>query len=103
MRRLTRRMQLNRIERIEDYAAFLRENAEEIQTLFSDLMISVTMRTEYEFAFESAELTAKPLVLAATGKKRAPSSEMRWFSVPRTSEQLRRSLSSRGGSNAQAI
>lgn len=53
MRRLTRRMQLNRMDRVEDYAIFLRENAEEIQSLFSDLLISVTTFFRDPSAFEA--------------------------------------------------
>jgi two-component system CheB/CheR fusion protein len=53
MRRLTRRMQLNRLDRIEDYAIFLRENAEEIQALFSGLLISVTTFFRDQAAFEA--------------------------------------------------
>ncbi|MGD9968164.1 MAG: chemotaxis protein CheB [Hyphomonadaceae bacterium] len=53
MRRISRRMQLNRLDRMEDYAAFLRENAEEIPALFSDLLISVTTFFRDSAAFES--------------------------------------------------
>lgn len=53
MRRLARRMQLNRQDHIEEYAAFLRENAEEIPALFADLLISVTTFFRDQSAFES--------------------------------------------------
>lgn len=53
MRRLARRMQLNRQDSLEAYAAFLRENAEEIPALFSDLLISVTTFFRDASAFES--------------------------------------------------
>ena len=42
LRRLTRRMQLNNIQRLEDYDVYLRNNAEEVQALFGDFLISVT-------------------------------------------------------------
>jgi two-component system CheB/CheR fusion protein len=42
MRRLARRMQLTRKGKLEDYLFFLRENVEEVQALFADLLISVT-------------------------------------------------------------
>ncbi len=42
LRRVTRRMQLVGKERLDDYYFFLRENVEEVQGLFSDLLISVT-------------------------------------------------------------
>ena len=41
-RRIARRMQLARREKADEYATFLRENAPEVQALFSDLLISVT-------------------------------------------------------------
>ncbi len=42
MRRLTRRMQLQRIDRLEDYADLIRGSADEAQALFGDMLISVT-------------------------------------------------------------
>jgi len=42
LRRLARRMQLNHRAGLDHYLAFLRENPEEIQSLFDDLLISVT-------------------------------------------------------------
>jgi two-component system CheB/CheR fusion protein len=53
MRRLARRMQLNRQDHIKDYAVFLRENAEEIPALFADLLISVTTFFRDPSAFEA--------------------------------------------------
>jgi two-component system, chemotaxis family, CheB/CheR fusion protein len=42
LRRVTRRMQLARKEKLDDYYHYLRENVEEVQGLFADLLISVT-------------------------------------------------------------
>jgi two-component system CheB/CheR fusion protein len=42
LRRITRRMQLARQEKLNEYMAYLRENGEEVQGLFTDLLISVT-------------------------------------------------------------
>ena len=42
LRRISRRMALNQIHGLADYAAFLRSNADEIQALLRDLLISVT-------------------------------------------------------------
>jgi two-component system, chemotaxis family, CheB/CheR fusion protein len=42
LRRLARRMQLHHRSGLDHYLAFLRENPEEIQSLFDDLLISVT-------------------------------------------------------------
>jgi two-component system CheB/CheR fusion protein len=41
-RRITRRMVLNRQDRLEDYASFLRGNVKELDALYSDVLISVT-------------------------------------------------------------
>ena len=41
-RRVRRRMQVVRVQRLEDYIALLRENADEVGLLFRDLLISVT-------------------------------------------------------------
>src|SRR5262249_21193060 len=42
MRRVSRRMQVVQTEDLEQYLIFLRENVEEVQALFNDLLISVT-------------------------------------------------------------
>lgn len=42
LRRLGRRMQLNHRSDLDHYLAYLRENADEVQALFDDLLISVT-------------------------------------------------------------
>jgi two-component system CheB/CheR fusion protein len=42
IRRLARRMQICRIDRLQEYLKYLHENAEEVQALFADLLISVT-------------------------------------------------------------
>ena len=41
-RRLTRRMQIQKIESFEDYLLFIKQKPEEAQSLFHDLLISVT-------------------------------------------------------------
>lgn len=41
-RRITRRMVLQRIEKVEDYVTLLRANPEELEALFHDLLINVT-------------------------------------------------------------
>ena len=42
MRRLQRRMQLNQLEKLEDYLELLRKNAEEVRGLSDDFLINVT-------------------------------------------------------------
>jgi two-component system, chemotaxis family, CheB/CheR fusion protein len=52
-RRIQRRMALHRIERLEQYANFLRGNAQEAQGLFNDLLINVTRFFRDESAFKA--------------------------------------------------
>jgi two-component system CheB/CheR fusion protein len=42
LRRLSRRMQVNRTETLDEYLGFLREHAQEVLAFFDDLLISVT-------------------------------------------------------------
>lgn len=53
VRRLGRRMQIQRKETLGDYLAFLRQNVEEVQALFHDLLISVTTFFRDPEAFEA--------------------------------------------------
>jgi len=63
LRRLARRMQLNHRSGLEAYLAFLRENPEEIQSLFDDLLISVTTFFRDPAAWEALRLqVVVPLV-----------------------------------------
>ncbi len=41
-RRIARRMVLNKLESMEDYARFLRENVAEVEALYQDILINVT-------------------------------------------------------------
>lgn len=52
LRRIARRVQVTRKESLSDYYAFLRENAEEAQSLFTDFLISVTTFFRDPHAFE---------------------------------------------------
>ena len=52
LRRVTRRMQVTRMTSLGTYAAYLRENPEEAQDLFGDLLISVTAFFRDPGAFE---------------------------------------------------
>lgn len=52
-RRITRRMVLNKLDSMEDYAQFLREKAAEVEALYQDILINVTsfFRDTETFAF----------------------------------------------------
>ena len=61
LRRVQRRMQVTRRESLEDYVAFLRDQADETQRLFDDLLIGVTafFRDRSEFDLLEREVIAK--------------------------------------------
>jgi two-component system CheB/CheR fusion protein len=62
LRRLGRRMQISRVDKLEDYYTLLRGNAEEAQSLFADLLISVTTFFRDNHAFDAlAKDVIKPL------------------------------------------
>jgi two-component system CheB/CheR fusion protein len=52
LRRIARRVQVTRKESLADYYAFLRDNAEEAHSLFTDFLISVTTFFRDRHAFE---------------------------------------------------
>ncbi|HJZ30089.1 MAG TPA: chemotaxis protein CheB [Hyphomicrobiaceae bacterium] len=53
VRRVARRMQVTRTETIEEYAAHLKDQPEEVQSLFADLLISVTTFFRDQDAFSA--------------------------------------------------
>jgi two-component system CheB/CheR fusion protein len=53
MRRIARRMQVNRVDILKDYYELMRENAAEVEALLGDLLISVTTFFRDAEAFES--------------------------------------------------
>ena len=59
-RRIRRRMQVLRISKIESYLVFLKENPEEPQTLFRELLISVTAFFRDPEAFDVLSQTVIP-------------------------------------------
>jgi len=69
VRRLARRMQVNRIDTLKDYYELIRDNADEVQALLGDLLISVTSFFRDRNAFESLA-KALPQIFAgkATGQ-----------------------------------
>jgi two-component system, chemotaxis family, CheB/CheR fusion protein len=62
LRRVARRMQVHRLERLEEYLELFRENVEEVQALFAELLISVTTFFRDTRAFESLARQAIPLL-----------------------------------------
>ncbi len=53
VRRLARRMQVNRVDTLKNYSDLIREKADEVQALLSDLLISVTSFFRDKEAFDS--------------------------------------------------
>ncbi|MGQ0444404.1 MAG: chemotaxis protein CheB [Beijerinckiaceae bacterium] len=65
LRRIARRMQVNKTDRIEDYYNLLRENLEEAQSLLGDLLISVTTFFRDKDVFETLKAKVIPQLFAA--------------------------------------
>jgi two-component system CheB/CheR fusion protein len=84
LRRITRRMQLARREKLEDYHAYLRENAEEVQGLFSDLLISVT--TFFRDA-EAFQILAERVIPRIFDEKQASDNVRVWIPGCATGEE----------------
>jgi len=69
VRRLARRMQVNRINVLKDYYDLIRDNVDEVQALLSDLLISVTSFFRDREAFESlAKVLPQIFASKATGQ-----------------------------------
>ena len=66
-RRIARRVVLTRQETLNDYARFLRGNAEELDSLFSDVLISVTSFFRNPEAFHMLQDKILPKLLAQRG------------------------------------
>ncbi|MDO9119278.1 MAG: CheR family methyltransferase [Nitrospira sp.] len=64
-RRIARRIVLTRQQGLEGYSAFLRGNAEELDALFSDVLISVTSFFRNPEAFEALQRDILPQLMAA--------------------------------------
>src|SRR5213595_1826518 len=86
IRRIQRRMALHRIEKISQYARFLRDNKKEIQALFDDLLINVTRFFRDEAVFRSLKRFL-PSLLKNKRKDRQP--ELRaWVPGCATGEEV---------------
>jgi two-component system, chemotaxis family, CheB/CheR fusion protein len=66
-RRITRRMVLNKQDRLERYADFLRSNAKELDALYSDALISVTSFFRNPDAFAVLKRKVFPKLLQQRG------------------------------------
>ncbi len=66
-RRITRRLVLNKQDRLESYARFLRGNAKELDALYSDALISVTSFFRNPKAFDVLKRTVFPKLLRQGG------------------------------------
>jgi two-component system CheB/CheR fusion protein len=63
LRRIQRRMALHRMEKLSQYAKFLRDNKQEIETLFDDLLINVTHFFRDERMFRELKKRFLPALL----------------------------------------
>ncbi len=72
IRRIQRRMALHRIEKISQYARFLRDNKKEIQALFDDLLINVTRFFRDEALFRALKKRFLPTLLKNKRKDQQP-------------------------------
>jgi two-component system CheB/CheR fusion protein len=84
-RRISRRMVLQRIERLDDYAALLRSNPEELEALFHDLLIHVTSFFRDKKVFAALKQRVVPRLL----KGKLDGSELRvWVPGCATGEEV---------------
>jgi len=71
-RRIMRRMVLSQQEAPDDYAAFLKGNAKELDALYSDVLISVTSFFRNPEAFDTLKHKIFPALLQAAPKREVP-------------------------------
>lgn len=84
IRRLEKRISINRFEKIEEYIKFLLSNSKEINILFNELLIGVTRFFRDEAAFNSL----KSLVIPKIIETARPNKEIRiWVSACSTGEE----------------
>ncbi len=62
-RRINRRMMLQQVEKLEDYVRLLRENAEEVKSLYEDILINVTSFFREPEAFEALQQVVFPEIM----------------------------------------
>src|SRR5438132_1793168 len=87
IRRIQRRMALHRIEKMSQYARFLRDNKKEIEALFDDLLINVTRFFRDEAVFRALKKRFLPALLKNKSNDRQP--ELRaWVPGCATGEEV---------------
>ncbi len=72
-RRIYRRMALQKIEKLEEYASFLHEHPAEVEKLYNDLLINVTRFFRDPHAYEALRLEILPRMV----KNRTPDTPIR--------------------------
>lgn len=83
-RRILRRMALNRLDRLDDYVQFLKDNPSEVQALYQELLINVTSFFRDAGAFEVLKREVFPVIL----RDRAPELPIRiWVAGCSTGEE----------------
>jgi two-component system, chemotaxis family, CheB/CheR fusion protein len=75
-RRIHRRMALQRIEKLNEYASFLQEHPDEVEKLYGDLLINVTSFFRDPHAYEALQKQAFPRIV----KNRAANTPIRIWS-----------------------
>src|SRR3989440_8834448 len=87
IRRVNRRMALHRIEKLSQYARYLRNNKKEIEALFNDLLINVTRFFRDEALFRALKKRFLPTLLR--NKKKERQRELRvWVPGCATGEEV---------------
>src|SRR5437879_7526716 len=72
IRRIQRRMALHRIDKMSQYARFMRDNKREIEALFDDLLINVTRFFRDEALYRALKKRFLPALLKNKSKDRQP-------------------------------
>ncbi|MCL4501902.1 MAG: PAS domain-containing protein, partial [Deltaproteobacteria bacterium] len=83
-RRISRRMMLRQVEKLEDYFKYLRQHTEEVKSLYEDILINVTSFFREPEAFEALQKLVFPEIL----RKRAEDEAIRiWVPGCATGEE----------------
>ncbi len=87
LRRIQRRMALHRIDKLNQYARFLRDNKKEVEALFDDLLINVTRFFRDKELFRALKKRFLPALFKNKSKDRQP--ELRvWVPGCATGEEV---------------